>query len=181
MIPEEVAALSDRYATQGNIGAAYTYNEPLVGYEFVRECAFLIHRQGQQNVLVTNGYINPEPLKSLLPFIDAMNIDLKAFVPQFYQDIHGGLEIVKDTIAMAAQSCHVEVTTMIIPGKNDSAEEIESLAEWLSSVSKTIPLHITRFFPRYKMSTKMPTPLSILRSLADIAEKHLQHVHLGNC
>lgn len=179
--PEEVAALSRRHTSQGNIGVAFTYNEPLVGYEFVRACASLIHGQDQQNVLVTNGFINPEPLKALLPFIDAMNIDLKAFNPHFYKNISGELEAVKANIAIAAQTCHIEVTTLIIPGENDHAEEIASLAEWLSSVDKAIPLHITRFFPRHKMSASIPTPLSTLRSLADTAKKHLQYVYLGNC
>ena len=179
--PEEVATLSHRYVPQGNIGVAFTYNEPLIGYEFVRECAFLIHRQGQQNVLVSNGYINPEPLMALLPFIDAMNIDLKAFTPQFYKKVDGELEIVKAAIAIAAQTCHIEITTMVIPGINDSADEMESLAEWLSSINKAIPLHIARFYPRYKMSSTTPTSLSILRSLANIAAKHLLYVYLGNC
>jgi pyruvate formate lyase activating enzyme len=179
--PEEVAALSLRYASEGNIGVAFTYNEPLIGYEYVRECAALIHGQGQKNVLVTNGFINPEPLEALLPLIDAMNIDLKGFTAQFYKDIRGKLEAVKATIAAASHACHVEVTTLVIPGKNDSAAEMESLAKWISSVDQGVPLHITRFFPRHRMSALPPTPLSTLLALTDIAKKHLPYVHLGNC
>ena len=181
MKPEEVAALSFQYASQGNIGAAFTYNEPLIGYEFVRECASLIKGQGQHSVLVTNGFVNTGPLIALLPLISAVNIDLKAFSSQFYKNIMGKLEVVKATIAIAAQTCHVEVTTLIIPGKNDSSEEMRSLAEWLSSVDAAIPLHITRFLPRYKMSALNPTPLSTLHSLSGIAGKYLQYVYTGNC
>ena len=179
--PEEVAALSLRRAPEGNIGVAFTYNEPLIGYEFVRECAGLIRAQGQRNVLVTNGFLNPEPFRALLPLIDAMNIDLKGFTSRFYEDVHGGLEAVKAAIAAAAQACHVEVTTLIIPGKNDRAEEMESLTEWLAGIDRAIPLHITRFFPRHKMSGTPPTPVAALRLLAGVAEKRLQHVYVGNC
>lgn len=179
--PEEVAALSLQYAPKGNIGVAFTYNEPLIGYEYVRECAALIRGQNQRNVLVTNGFINQKPLKALLPLFDAMNIDLKGFSSRFYKELQGELDVVKKTIAAAAQACHVEVTALVIPGKNDGTEEMESLAKWLSRVDKTIPLHVTRFFPQYKMSDLMPTPLSTLRALADIAKGYLQYVHLGNC
>ena len=179
--PAEVAALSLQYASSGNVGAAFTYNEPLIGYEFVRECAALIREQGQKNVLVTNGFINPKPLQALLPLIDAMNIDLKGFTSRFYQDVRGELEAVKETIAAAARICHVEVSALVIPGKNDGAEEMESMAKWLSGVDQAIPLHIARFFPNYRMSGAAPTPLCTLRALADIAKGHLQYVHLGNC
>jgi pyruvate formate lyase activating enzyme len=180
LAPEEAAALSLQYAPRGNIGLAYTYNEPLIGYEFVRACAELVQGQKQENVLVTNGLIRPEPLKALLPLISAMNIDLKGFTPQFYRDIGGQLEAVQATIAAAAQACHVEVTTLIIPGQNDSPQEMDAMAAWLKGISPGIPLHITRFFPRYKMRDSLPTPPETLRRLAEIAGRHLRHVHLGN-
>lgn len=181
MPPEEVAALSLELANCGNIGAAYTYNEPLITYEFVRDCAALIRAQGQKNVLVTNGFINPEPLIELLPLIDAMNVDLKSFSSDFYSGIGGVLERVKDVIALAAKVCHVEVTTLVIPDENDSPEEISALAAWLSQLGTGIPLHLSRFFPRYKLLDKPPTPISTMRVLEKNAKKHLDYVYLGNC
>lgn len=181
MQPEDIASLSLELEPRGNIGAAYTYNEPLVAYEFARDCAALIRAQGQKNVLVTNGFINPQPLKELLPLIDAMNIDLKSFSPDFYRRIGGELESVKNTIAQAAAVCHVEVTTLVIPDENDSPDEISALAEWLSGIRRDIPLHLSRFFPRYKMQDKPPTPLSTMHALAESANKYLDYVYLGNC
>lgn len=181
MEPSDVAALSLDLRSQGNIGVAYTYNEPLISFEFVQECATLLHRQGQKNVLVTNGFINPEPLLALLPLIDAMNIDLKSFSPLFYQELGGNPETVKATIAAAAKACHVEVTTLVVPGKNDTVQEMEALAAWLGQIDRTITLHLSRFFPRYQMTDLPATPLETLHTLAQTAKKHLQNVHLGNC
>ena len=181
MTPEEVAALSLEFAPRGNIGLSYTYNEPLIGYEFVKDCAVLIREQGQKNVLVTNGFINTEPLLELLPIIDAMNIDIKCFTADYYKALGGDLDSVKATVETVTGACHVEVTTLIIPGKNDSAGEMESLAKWLAGIDRDITLHITRFFPQYKMLDAQPTPLATLNAVADAAKKHLRHVHLGNC
>lgn len=181
MTPEALAALSLELEENGNIGVAYTYNEPLIAYEFVRDSAVKIRGQNQKNVLVTNGFICAEPLNALLPVIDAMNIDLKSFSPDFYKQIGGSLEPVKKTIETAAKACHVEVTTLVIPGKNDSPEEIESLASWLSGVSPEIPLHLSRFFPRYKMTELAHTPLETMLALEKISKKHLKYVFLGNC
>ena len=146
--PEELVKAALQLRRQGNIGIAYTYNEPLIGWEFVRDTAALIHDVGLRNVVVTNGYINRGPLEELLPRIDAFNIDLKSFSEAFYKRIGGDLETVKQSIEICAQSSHVEVTTLIIPGLNDSDEEMDALAGWLAGVSPQIPLHITRFFPR---------------------------------
>lgn len=176
--PEEIAEAS--YRQNGNIGVAYTYNEPLISYEFVTDCARLIKAQGQYNVLVTNGYINRGPLLELLPFIDAMNIDLKAFSDTFYNRIGGKLAPVMETIKTAAERCHVEVTTLIIGGLNDSDEEMDSLAEWLSRIGP-IPLHISRFFPNHKMSGSVPTPVETIMRLCTVARRYLDHVYPGNC
>jgi pyruvate formate lyase activating enzyme len=138
---------------KGNLGVAFTYNEPLIGYEYVRDCARLLKQNGLKTVLVTNGYINEEPMEKLLPLIDAMNIDLKAFTESYYESLKGHLEPVKRTIALCAPRCHVEVTTLIVPGQNDSEEEMRALSGWLAGIDKTIPLHISRFFPRYHMET----------------------------
>jgi len=179
--PEELVDKALSLRSSSNIGLAYTYNEPLVGYEYVRDCSVLAHEHGLCNVLVTNGYINEEPLRELLPLIDAMNIDLKAFTEEYYQTLHGHIEPVKRTIAIAAAQCHVEVTTLIIPGQNDSPDEMRVLSEWLAGVSPGIPLHISRFFPRYQMADGDATPVETIYALADIASASLKFVYTGNC
>lgn len=164
-----------------NIGIAYTYNEPFIWYEFVYETSKLIKQKGLSNVLVTNGFVSPEPLKDILPYIDAANIDVKAFASSFYSDIcKGVLKNVKETVEICADKCHIEVTTLLIPGLNDSEDEVESLALWLSSISPGIPLHLSRFFPNYKMKDRPPTPVEILIRARDKASRYLNHVHLGN-
>jgi pyruvate formate lyase activating enzyme len=179
--PEQLVQSALALRQQGNIGLAYTYNEPLVGYEFVRDCAKLAHERGLLNVVVTNGYICEEPLIKLLPYIDAMNIDLKAFSERFYHSIGGDLETVRNSIALSAQHCHVEVTTLVIPGENDAEEEMHALAAWLAFVNPEIPLHISRFFPRHKMRDKSPTPVQTVYRLAQIAREHVSYVYTGNC
>lgn len=166
---------------QGNIGIAYTYNEPTIWYEFVYETAKLAREKGLLNVLVTNGFINQEPLENILPYIDAMNIDLKGYSESFYRDIaRGKLESVKTTISAASKKCHVEVTTLVIPGLNDSPEEMREMASWLASLSPDIPLHLSRFFPRYNMQDRPMTPLNTLTDLQSIASEYLNNVYIGN-
>lgn len=166
----------------GNIGVAYTYNEPLIDYEYVRDCARLVQQAGMKNVVVTNGSFSQEVLLETLPFIDAMNIDLKSFSRDFYREIGGDLDTTLRFIETAFQKkCHVEVTTLIIPGKNDSLEEMAQLSQWLSALSPEIPLHITRFFPQYKMRLASPTPVKQIQKLAQIARRHLKNVFIGNC
>lgn len=181
LTPAGLADLAKQYASRGSIGVAYTYNEPSIWYEFVFDTARLVREQGFVNVLVTNGFINPEPLEQLLPYIDAMNIDVKAFTEEFYgKYCKGSLSSVMDTVERAARSCHVEVTTLVIPGLNDSPEEIERLAAWLASISPDIVLHLSRFFPCYRMNDIMPTPRQTLENARSSAMKHLEHVLLGN-
>jgi len=189
--PDDVVSLALQAVPDGNVGVAYTYNEPLIGYEFLQDCARLAHRAGLCNVLVTNGYINKEPLEAILPLIDAMNIDLKGFTDSFYKELGGDLEAVKETIALSARSCHVEVTTLIIPAEDNTADlrrpfaqgnegDIAELSMWLSSIDPDIPLHLTRFFPRYMMSDRTPTPRETIIKLRDTARKHLENVFTGN-
>lgn len=179
--PSQLVELAQKMAHEplGNLGVAFTYNEPFIGYEFVRDCAVLLRQAGLTTVLVTNGHINKEPLIDLLPLIDAMNIDLKGFSQQYYDYVGGSFDCVKQTIATSYDKCHIEVTTLIVPGKNDSAEQMEAEASWLASLSPEIPLHISRYFPRYKCIIE-PTPVETVLQLCDVARKHLKYVHAGN-
>lgn len=179
--PEALVGEAARLRDRGNIGLAYTYNEPLVGYEYVRDCAALVRAAGMCNVLVTNGTIAEKPWRELLPLMDAVNIDLKGFTDTWYRTLGGDLEAVKSSIALAAGYCHVEVTTLIVPGENDSEGEMRALSGWLASVSPDIPLHVSRFFPRHHMTDRGPTPVETVRRLADTAREKLRHVYTGNC
>jgi len=179
--PEQLADTALALVPRGNIGAAYTYNEPLIGFEYVLESAKTVRERGLKNVAVTNGMICREPLLELLPYMDAMNIDLKSFDDDIYRRLGGDLETVKNTIRLAAEACHVEVTALIVPGMNDSVEEMESLSGWLAGVGGEIPLHITRFFPRHQMADALPTPMVSLDALFAAAKKNLKHVYRGNC
>lgn len=178
---ESLAEQSKALEVQENIGLAFTYNEPLINIEFFRDCAALIRKQNQKNVIVTNGFINQEPLRESLPLIDAMNIDLKSINPAFYQSIGGDVEAVKRTISLAAQFCHVEVTTLIIAGENDAEGEMKVLSEWIAGIDKKIPLHISRFFPAYQYRNAIPTPAKTIQRLVDVARTHLDYVYPGNC
>lgn len=161
-------------------GAAYTYNEPTVWYEFVIETARLLHESGYRNVLVTNGYISREPLLELLPFIDALNIDVKAFSEAFYNKYcRGERRPVLETVELAAAAAHVEVTCLLIPTLNDSPDELEQLTDWLAGVSPDLPLHFSRYFPQYRMNIP-PTPLEIMEMAREIAGQKLRYVYLGN-
>jgi pyruvate formate lyase activating enzyme len=179
--PDELVETAISLKSQGNIGIAYTYNEPLVGYEYVRDCAMAAKEKQLKNVVVTNGCFYEEPLRELLPFIDAMNIDLKAFHDEFYQKISGDLETVKRAIILASEFTHLEVTTLIVPGENDSEDEIRSMSQWLGSVHPDIPLHLSRFFPCYKMTDRNSTDVASVYALAEIARESLQYVYVGNC
>ena len=183
--PEEIVKSALELQARGNIGIAFTYNEPLIGYEFIRDTARLAKDVGLQNVLVTNGTATQKVLNEILPYIDAMNIDLKAFTERFYKDfIDGDFQMVKDFITGAAKSCHVELTTLIIPSENDSEEEMRELSAWVAAlenqVGKKIPLHITRFFPAFKLTDKEPTPVDTILRLVKVAKENLEFVFAGN-
>ncbi len=183
--PDEIVKTALDLRPRGNIGLAFTYNEPLVGYEFVRDTARLAKKAGLQNVLVTNGTASQKVLSEILPYIDAMNIDLKAFTDHFYRDFIGGdFQMVKDFITSAAQSCHIELTTLIIPGENDSEEEMRQLSAWVAALEnqtgKKIPLHITRFFPAFKLTDRGPTPVNTILRLVEVAKENLEFVFPGN-
>lgn len=177
----ELAEIAEKCREKGNIGVAFTYNEPLVGWEYVLDTAKLVRKADMKNVLVTNGTASPEILEELLPYIDAMNIDLKGFREEYYKKLGGSLSAVKEFIVRAAAKCHVEITTLIVPGENDSVREMEEEACWIASVKKEIPLHISRFFPRYRMEDAAATKVESVYKLADTAGKHLEYVYTGNC
>lgn len=181
--PEELVAEAVSARARGNVGIAFTYNEPLVSFEYVRDTARLAHEAGLVNVLVTNGMVNPEPLAELLPLIDAANVDLKGFSQEFYDFVGGDFEAVRATIrALAAcETCHVEVTTLIVPGMNDADDEIDALSAWLASLDLEIPYHVSRFFPCHRLLDRGPTPVRTVYRLADVARRHLRSVYTGNC
>lgn len=179
--PEEMVAKAKEWQINNNIGLAYTYSEPLMWYEYVLETAELAELAGLKNVLVTNGFINPQPFLTLLPFIHALNIDIKGFTPEYYRDICGGrLEPVLKTAELAKKHAHVEITTLLVTGLNDSREEIENLTDWIyNHLGEDTPIHLSRYFPQYRMD-RPPTPLETMKMARDVAAKKLKHVYLGN-
>lgn len=190
MTPEELTAAALRCRDRGNIGVALTYNEPLICYEFARDTGRLLHEAGLKLVLVTNGTAELSVLKELEPYVDAMNIDLKGFSDRYYSKLLGGSRrMVMDLIEGAVKVCHVELTTLIVPGENDSEEEMREMCGWIEGLSdasgeavgKGIPLHISRFFPRFNMRDRAATEVSAVYRLADIAREYLDHVYTGNC
>ncbi len=172
---EEALALRDR----GNIGIAFTYNEPLVGYEYVRDSAILARQAGLETVVVTNGQIEKDPLEELLPHISAWNIDLKAFTAEGYRRLGGRLEVTLRTIEMTQAVSHVEVTTLVVPGLSDGEEDMKKEAAFLASLDPDIPLHLSRYFPCYQYDAAA-TPRQTLYRLRDLASQSLNRVLLGN-
>jgi pyruvate formate lyase activating enzyme len=164
-----------------SFGIAYTYNEPFIWYEFVLDTAKLAKANNLENVLVTNGFVNIEPLKEILPVIDAMNIDLKAFDEDFYVKIcKGRLKPVLDVIKLAAEKCHIELTNLIIPTLNDSEIMIRKMVDWIyGNLGPEVPLHISRYFPCYKASLPA-TPLETIKKAEKIAKEKLKYVYVGN-
>ncbi len=184
--PEELVEIALRTKSRGNIGIAFTYNEPLVGYEFVRDTARLAKEYGLKTVLVTNGTAELPILHEIAPYIDAMNIDLKGFTDRYYRDILGGdRAMTMAFIEEAVKTAHVELTTLIVPGENDSKDEMRELSAWVSGLKEpdgeSVPLHISRFFPRFQMTDRRPTSVRLIYHLADIAREKLEYVYTGNC
>jgi len=177
--PEEIAELA---LNKSSIGVAYTYSEPLIWYEYVYDTGIEARKRGLKNVFVTNGYINQEPLLELLKYADAFNIDLKSFNKDFYRKIIGGkLEPVLETIKEISRHPEIdlEVTTLVIPGYNDSDKEMEEITDFLASLNKDIPYHLSAYYPAYKFKAP-PTPVETLERLKEIAERKLNYVYLGN-
>ena len=185
MTPRELVdlTLEARERDARVVGIAFTYNEPLVSWEFVRDCAQVAHEAGLANVLVSNGCACEPVIRELAPLIDAANIDLKGFTEEAYRTCGGDLATVRRTIELlaAAPGCHLEVTTLVVPGLSDSPEDMAREAEWLASLDGDVTLHVTRFFPRWHMRDREPTPVETVYGLADVARRSLAHVFVGNC
>ncbi len=188
--PEKLVELAEYYRKRGNIGIAFTYNEPLVCYEYVRDTAKLAHQKGLVCVLVTNGTAALPVLEELIPCIDAMNIDLKGFTDRYYCDVlKGDRAMTMDFIREAVRRCHVELTTLIVPGENDTRDEMREISGWIAGLQpvyggktgRDIPLHISRFFPRYRMTDRKATDVRLVYELAETARENLRYVHMGNC
>ena len=165
----------------GSKGIAYTYSEPIVWFEYILDCARNALKDGLYNIIVTNGFIEEQPLKLLTQYFSAMNIDLKSFNPDYYRRVLGGeLEVVLKNIEFVHNvGVHVEVTYLIVPGDNDSPQEMEKLASWLESVDRSIPLHLSRYYPSYKYD-RPSTSLDTLETLWNVAKEHLDYVYVGN-
>jgi pyruvate formate lyase activating enzyme len=176
--PENALAMAMEYSS---IGIAYTYNESLINYEWIKDTSALAAKKGLKNVIVSNGFISEEPFYNLADNIDAANIDVKSFRDDFYKKYCGGrlASVLRTVEILAKKGKHVEVTTLLIPGLNDSETEIKDLTDWLSSVNDEIPLHFSRYFPQYKMSVPS-TPIETLKKAYKIASKKLKFVYIGN-
>jgi len=178
--PNAIPSLMENYDVQG---VAYTYSEPIVWYEFVLDSSREVKyaNPDNYNVLVTNGFINEKPLRLMLQYIDAMNIDLKVYSDKNYVKIlKGGLESVKRTIKIAyEEGIHTEVTTLVVPKVNDNLDELEEEFSWLANISKDIPLHLSRYFPAFEYN-EPPTDINFLEKAYELAKKYLNFVYLGN-
>lgn len=180
--PEALVELALKAREQsGSIGIAYTYSEPLIWYEFVYDTAVLAREEGLKNVLVTNGYIQQEPLAELLPLIDALNIDVKGFTDDYYREVCSGrLEPVLQTVESAYKAgCHLELTNLLVTGMNDSEEDVSALVDWIASLDPAIPLHLSRYFPQYRFELP-PTPPERMSRAREVARSRLRYVYVGN-
>jgi pyruvate formate lyase activating enzyme len=174
--------VKDALSALNNIGIAFTYNEPVIWFEFIRDVAIKARKKGLHIVLVSNGYVNRDPLAEIISFTDAFNIDLKAFNNDFYKNLAGAhLEPVKNALKqISASGKHLEITTLVITGQNDDEKEMKYEAEWIAGeLGKDIPLHLSRYFPMYKREDPATSPDTI-KKLAEIASSHLNYVYTGN-
>ncbi|NLN06942.1 MAG: AmmeMemoRadiSam system radical SAM enzyme [Firmicutes bacterium] len=178
--PAEMVEAALLYGDPEPFGIAYTYAEPGMWFEFVLETARLAKAKGLKNVLVTNGFLNQEPLQELLPVIDAFNIDVKAFQDEYYRrHCAGRLSPVLRYVETAAASAHVELTYLVVPGLNDSEEEVARFADWAASLNPAMPVHLTRYFPQHRFDLP-PTPVGVMEKLQLVARQKLDYVYLGN-
>ena len=165
----------------GSPGIAYTYSEPSIWYEYIKDTAVIARDTGLKNIMITNAYISKEALEELIPYLDAVNVDLKAFSGDFYQKYcHGSLTPVLENIKLLySSSVHLELTTLLVNAYNDSIDEIRDLLLWVKNLSLDIPVHFSRYFPAYKFE-EPATPLEKMRQIFHLAEDYLNYVYLGN-
>jgi len=180
--PHEIVAIAKKYECQS---VAFTYNDPIVFFEYAVDTAHLCRKNGIKTVAVTAGFINPEPAKEFFQYMDAANIDLKGFSEDFYaKNCRAQLQPILDTIKYAVNEtdCHVELTTLLIEGENDSPDEIKAECEWiLKNLGDCVPLHFSAFFPRFKFNDRKPTDFETLVKAYDIAKSAgLKYVYTGN-
>jgi len=178
--PENI--MIDAMQLDNNIGVAFTYNEPIIWFEFMRDTAVLAKESGLFTVMVSNGYVNREPLSEIIQFIDAFNIDLKSFNNDFYRKLAGAdIEPVKDSLKQIAKSGkHLEITSLIIPGQNDDIKEMTAQTEWIAEeLGKDVPFHLSKYFPMYKRNDPA-TSQEKMNILYEIASEKLSYVYMGN-
>ena len=179
--PEDIVGKAIELKDRGNIGIAYTYNEPGICPEFIADTSTLAHAEGLKNVMVTNGMITREAHESFINYIDAYNIDLKTSSAEKYRSIRGNLQAVQETIKRASEKAHVEVTTLVVPGFNDTEDEICAIAGFIAGINRDIPLHVSRFHPAGRMMDTPPTDVRLVYHFAELAREYLTYVYTGNC
>lgn len=179
--PEQVV---EEAVQTGCKSIAFTYTEPIIYYEYVLDIAKLAKKKGLKTVMVSNGYINPEPLRELLKYIDAYKVDFKAFNEPFYKELTGGSldPVLQSMKIIKQQGVWLEVVTLLIPGKNDSDDEIRALVKWIhQNLSDDVPLHFSRFHPMHKLLNLPPTPVEkVIRARQIAMEEGLKYVYTGN-
>ena len=179
--PEVIVQKALELQKAGNIGVAYTYNEPLICYEYIVDTGKKLHEAGLKNVVVTNGTAALPVAKALTGIVDAYNIDLKGITEAYYKKLSGNLAMVQAFIQAVVPVAHVELTTLIVPGENDSVAEMEELSSWIAALSPEISLHVSRFFPRFEKQDVPATSVQTIYQLAETAQHHLKYVYTGNC
>ncbi len=181
LAPEQMIVKIRDNSHRNCVGAAFTYAEPLIWYEYVLDSSQLLQEEGLRSVLVTNGHIRSAPWKRLLRYVDACNIDVKGFNPDFYRsECAGDLDVVRRNVESAVSAgVHVEVTTLLVPDGNDDLGEIRDMAAWLAGLDPELPLHLSRYFPHRRMR-RPPTPVETITAARDVAREKLRHVYVGN-
>ena len=181
LMPEDVVGLC---LERGLPSIAFTYTEPLTWWEYLYDIAVLAHERGIKNILVSAGYAEKEPLRELLPYLDAANIDIKAMDGDFYRRYCGAsiVPVLENILVMKEAGVHIELTNLLIPGLNDSDQQVGALCRWLTDNGlKDVPLHFSRYFPRFRMKAPGPTPEEVLFRARDLARAQgIRDVFLGN-
>lgn len=177
--PKDLAEKAKNLQDRGNIGLAFTYNEPTINFEYVRDTFKLVKKLGMETVLISNGQINDPYLEEILPLTSGWNIDLKTFSKSNYRKLGGDLDTCLNTIKKVAKSSHLEITTLVVPGISDDLDDFKKEVDFLSDLDPNIPLHLSRYFPSYKYG-KDPTPINLMEEMKKIAQEKLNYVVLGN-